>query len=124
MVEPGVYHETVYVDVPKITIKGIIDGEDRPWLDGDKKLSDGFNTTGDDFTLENFGVRNYIGNGVLTTRTERVIYRNNIIQDTGLYGLYPVESAPSVPGGTQRCERNCRRRHLRWAEPRADSRAQ
>ncbi len=92
MVEPGVYHETVYVDVPKITIKGIINGEDRPWLDGDKKLSDGFNTTGDDFTLENFGVRNYIGNGVLTTRTERVIYRNNIIQDTGLYGLYPVES--------------------------------
>ncbi len=92
LVEPGVYHETVYVDNPKITIKGIINGDERPWLDGEKKLSDGFNTTGDDFTLENFGVRNYIGNGVLTTRTERVVYRNNIIQDTGLYGLYPVES--------------------------------
>ncbi len=92
MVEPGVYHETVYVDTPKITIKGIVDGDNRPWLDGQKTLSDGFNTTGDDFVLEGFGVKDYIGNGVLTTGAERVIYRDMIIQDAGLYGLYPVES--------------------------------
>ncbi len=92
MVEAGIYHETVYVDVPKITIKGIINGDERPWLDGQKVLSDGFNTTGDDFTLEDFGVKDYIGNGVLTTGAERVVYRNLVIQDAGLYGLYPVES--------------------------------
>lgn len=91
MVEPGVYHETVYVDNPRITIKGIVNGDDRPWLDGEKTLSDGFNTTGNDFDLEGFGIKNYIGNGVLTTGAERLIYRNLIIQDAGLYGLYPVE---------------------------------
>lgn len=91
-VEPGVYHETVYVDVPQLTIRGVVQGEERPWLDGEKRLSDGFNTTGNDFILEGFGIRDYIGNGVLTTGAERIIYRDLIIQDTGIYGLYPVET--------------------------------
>jgi parallel beta-helix repeat protein len=91
LVEPGVYHETVYIDNNKITIKGIVDGDQRPWLDGENNLSDGFNTSGDDFYIEGFGIRNYIGNGVLTTGAERVVYRNMIIQNTGLYGIYPVE---------------------------------
>jgi parallel beta-helix repeat protein len=92
LVEPGVYHETVYVDTEKITIKGMVKGDERPWLDGEKTLSDGFNTSGDDFTLEGFGIRKYIGNGVLTTGAERVVYRDLIINDTGLYGIYPVET--------------------------------
>jgi parallel beta-helix repeat protein len=92
LVEPGVYHETVYVDTPNLTIKGIVQGDDRPWLDGEKVLSDGFNTTGDDFTLEGFGIRDYIGNGVLTTGAQRLVYRDLIIQDAGIYGIYPVET--------------------------------
>lgn len=92
LVEPGVYHETVYVDTAGLTIKGRVSGDERPWLDGRKVLSDGFNTTGDDFTLEGFGIRDYIGNGVLTTGAERIVYRDLIIQDAGLYGLYPVET--------------------------------
>ncbi|MBL8161078.1 MAG: right-handed parallel beta-helix repeat-containing protein [Anaerolineae bacterium] len=92
LVEPGEYHETVYVDTAGLTIKGRVNGEERPWLDGGKVLSDGFNTTGDDFTLEGFGIRDYIGNGVLTTGAERVVYRDIIVQDAGLYGLYPVET--------------------------------
>jgi parallel beta-helix repeat protein len=92
LVEPGVYHESVYVDTPRLTIKGLVDGDKRPWLDGKKKLSDGFNTTGDDFVLEGFGIKNYIGNGVLTTGAERLVYRDLIIQDAGLYGVYPVET--------------------------------
>lgn len=91
LVEPGVYYETVYVDTNGITLRGIVEGEDRPWLDGENQRSDGFNTTGNDFVLEGFGVRNYIGNGVLTTGAQRLTYRNLIIQDTGLYGIYPVE---------------------------------
>jgi cytochrome c peroxidase len=92
LVEPGLYHQTVYVDTPNLTIRGMVDGEDRPWLDGEKTLSDGFNTTGDNFTLEGFGIRNYIGNGVLTTGAEHLIYRDLIIQDAGIYGIYPVET--------------------------------
>ncbi|MFN8531587.1 MAG: parallel beta-helix domain-containing protein [Anaerolineae bacterium] len=90
-VEPGIYHETVYVDRPNITIRGLVDGENRPWIEGDGVLSDGFNTTGDDFVLEGFGVRNTIGNGVLTTGAERVAFRDLIIENAGIYGLYPVE---------------------------------
>jgi parallel beta-helix repeat protein len=102
LVEPGIYHETVYIDIPGITVRGNTvdvngDGktngdDERPWIDGENLLSDGFNTTGDDFTLEGFGIRNTIGNGVLTTGAEGIIYRDLIIQNAGLYGVYPVES--------------------------------
>ncbi|MBZ0289751.1 MAG: right-handed parallel beta-helix repeat-containing protein, partial [Anaerolineae bacterium] len=92
LVEPGVYTQTVYVDTPNLTIKGVVEGDNRPWLDGQKTLSDGFNTTGDNFTLEGFGIKNYIGNGVLTTGAEHLVYRDLIIQDAGIYGIYPVET--------------------------------
>lgn len=91
-VEPGVYYETVYIDTADLTVRGLVDGDERPWLDGENVRSDGFNTTGDNFTLEGFGVRNYIGNGVLTTGAEHLIYRDLIIDNAGLYGLYPVET--------------------------------
>ena len=44
-----------------------------------------------------FRVGNYIGNAVLTTGAERVVYRDLIIQGTDsgtvqtIYGIYPVE---------------------------------
>ncbi len=101
-VEPGVYYETVYVDMPNITLRGLVNGEgqsetERPWLDGQNTVSDGFNTTGDDFLLEGFGIRGYIGNGVLTTGAERVVFRDLIIigvtegEHHTIYGLYPIE---------------------------------
>jgi cytochrome c peroxidase len=92
LVEPGIYTQTVYVDTPGLTIKGIVDGENRPWIDGQGVLSDGFNTTGDNFTLEGFGIKNTIGNGVLTTGAEHLVYRDIIVQDAGIYGIYPVET--------------------------------
>ncbi|GAB5492997.1 MAG: hypothetical protein Phog2KO_32120 [Phototrophicaceae bacterium] len=98
LVEPGTYYETVYIDTANITVRGIVDGDNRPWLDGENMRSDGFNTTGDDFTLEGFGLRGYIGNAVLSTGSERLIYRDLIVEGTygdtdqaTIYGLYPVE---------------------------------
>ncbi len=90
-VEPGSYHETVYVDQPNITIRGLVDGDQRPWIEGQKTLSDGFNTSGDNFTLEGFGIRDTIGNGVLTTGAQHVVYRDLIVENAGIYGIYPVE---------------------------------
>ncbi len=99
MVEPGTYYETVYIDTANITVTGVVEGDERPWLDGENERSDGFNTTGDDFVLQGFGLRGYIGNAVLTTGSERVVYRDLIIEGTygdtdktTIYGLYPVES--------------------------------
>jgi cytochrome c peroxidase len=98
LVEPGTYYESVYIDTAGITVRGVVEGDNRPWLDGENTRSDGFNTTGDDFVLEGFGFRGYIGNAVLTTGAERVVYRNLIIEGTygdtthaTIYGLYPVE---------------------------------
>lgn len=101
LVEPGIYYETVYIDTPNLTVKGLVTGdnpEDRPWLDGENTRSDGFNTTGDDFILEGFGMRGYVGNAVLTTGAERVVYRDLIIEGirdvegkSTIYGIYPVE---------------------------------
>ncbi|MDL5054079.1 parallel beta-helix domain-containing protein [Oscillatoria laete-virens NRMC-F 0139] len=100
-VEPGVYFETVYIDTPNLTVRGLLrdvdgDGEfrgddERAWIDGQGVLSDGFNTTGDDFVLEGFGIRGTLGNGVLTTGAQRIVYRDLIIADAGIYGVYPVE---------------------------------
>ncbi len=91
LVEPGTYHESVYVDQPNITIRGEVDGDHRPWIDGQHTLSDGFNTSGDSFTLEGFGIRDTIGNGVISTGAEQVTYRDLIIENAGVYGVYPVE---------------------------------
>ena len=91
LVEPGTYFETVYVDTPNITLRGLVEGDLRPWIDGQKRLSDGFNTTGDNFTLEGFGIRDTIGNGVLTTGAEHIVYRDLIIENAGIYGVYPGE---------------------------------
>jgi cytochrome c peroxidase len=98
LVEPGIYYQSVYIDTPNLTVRGIIEGENRPILDGENVRSDGFNTTGDDFLLEGFHLRGYIGNAVLTTGAERVVFRDLIIEGTygdtelkTIYGLYPVE---------------------------------
>lgn len=97
LVEPGLYPETVSIDIPSLTVRGLIVDGERAWLDGENTRSDGFNTTGDDFVLEGFGMRRYIGNAVLTTGAERVVYRNLYIEGTDagsvetIYGIYPVE---------------------------------
>jgi cytochrome c peroxidase len=62
----------------------------RPVLDGQKKLSDGVIATGSDFVIENFELRHYIANGVVTQHARNVTFRNLRIDDTGLYGVYPV----------------------------------
>jgi cytochrome c peroxidase len=116
-VEPGVYHERVVVDQNHITLRGLGDaptqcpyrgvdgrfptGEAAPnWpiLDGDLNgdgtadLSDGVITSGGDFTLDQFIIRNYQGNGALVEGVENVTLRNLFTQNTGFYGVYPVHA--------------------------------
>jgi cytochrome c peroxidase len=93
---PGVYKEEVKIDLDNITLRGIsgpaaaAGGPSRPVLDGDKKLSDGVLTTGSNFLIENFDIQHYIANGVVAQHARNVIFRNLKIDDTGLYGVYPV----------------------------------
>jgi parallel beta-helix repeat protein len=90
-VMPGVYHEEVRIDINDITLRGIKSGDgQRPALDGKKTLSDAIIATGDNFHIEGFEVRHYVANGVVVQNARGPVFRDLIIDDTGLYGTYPV----------------------------------
>ncbi len=91
-VEPGVYHEALTIDTPGITLRGLVRGGERPVLDGRGELNDGVIVSGGPFTMTGFGVRHYKGNGVTTQGVDGVFLSDLVIDDTGLYGVYPVQS--------------------------------
>lgn len=88
---PGTYHENVLVIHHGVTIEGIIQKGRRPILDGRNILPDAISGLGNDFKVQNLEIRNYQGNGVVVHKARNVIYRNLILHNTGLYGVYPVE---------------------------------
>jgi hypothetical protein len=89
-VEPGLYHEALVVDTPNVTLRGIVRGPERPVLDGRGTLNDGVIASGSPFTMTGFAVRHYKGNGVSTQGVDGVFLTDLVIDDTGLYGVYPV----------------------------------
>ncbi len=88
---PGTYHENVLVIHHGVTIEGVIQNGERPVLDGKNILPDAISGLGHDFKVQNLEIRNYQGNGVVVHRARNVVYRNLIIHNTGLYGVYPIE---------------------------------
>ena len=48
-VYPGLYSETVYVDKDDITLRGIVEGDNWPHLDGKKQLNDAILYSGNGF---------------------------------------------------------------------------
>ncbi len=90
-VMPGVYHQSVVVDKPDITLAGLKENGTRAILDGEDQLADAVQTSADHFAIEGFAIRNYIGNGVVSNKSSNVSYRDLNISLTGLYGVYPVE---------------------------------
>ncbi len=91
VVEPGVYHETLTLDLSGITLRGVVRGDQRPFLDGQGRLTDGIIGSGSDLLLEGFGVRHYTANGIMINLGQNITFRDLVLDDTGLYGLYPVE---------------------------------
>jgi parallel beta-helix repeat protein len=91
-VEPGVYHEALVVDTPNLTLRGLVRGRERPVLDGKGELNDAVIASGSPFTMTGFEVRHYKGNGVTTQGVDGVFLSDLVIDDTGLYGVYPVQS--------------------------------
>jgi len=91
-VEPGVYHEALTVDAAGITLRGVVRGAERPVLDGRGELGDGVIASGSPFAMSGFEIRHYEGNGVTTQGVDGVVLRDLVIDDTGLYGVYPVQS--------------------------------
>jgi parallel beta-helix repeat protein len=87
-VAAGTYHETVTVDKDRVTLRASPGA--RPVLDGDGRLGDAVIATGASFTMQGFEIRHYKGNGVVVENAKDVALRDLVIDDTGLYGVYPV----------------------------------
>jgi parallel beta-helix repeat protein len=90
-VEPGTYRESVLVDVDGITLRGLRQGDARAVLDGGNELTDAVIASGHRFAIEGFAVRNYTSNGITVHGVTGVVFRDLLVEQTGLYGVYPVE---------------------------------
>lgn len=91
-VSPGIYNETLLIDVDSITIRGLVENGQRAVLDGQNKLTDAVITSSHRFTIEGLMVKDYVNNGITVHGGTDVTFRDLIVENTGLYGVYPVES--------------------------------
>src|SRR4029079_16194070 len=90
-VEPGTYHQSVLVNVDHITLRGLVKGGERAVLDGEGALTDAVIASGHGFTIEGFALRDYTSNGITVQGATGVVFRDLVVDRTGLYGVYPVE---------------------------------
>ena len=100
LVKPGVYHETLALDVSQLTLIGMKTDSTRAVLDGEGVLSDGMVGSGSDLIIEGFEVRNYTANGLMIDLATNITFRDLHVENTGLYGVYPVEVIGVVVEGT------------------------
>ena len=85
----GTYSETVYIDKDNIHLIGVIDQGARAILDGLGILNDAILYSGNNIVIENFHIKNYKGNGIMGQAGNNFEIRNNLIVDTGIYGIFP-----------------------------------
>ncbi|MCI0388583.1 MAG: right-handed parallel beta-helix repeat-containing protein, partial [Acidobacteria bacterium] len=88
---PGAYNETLLVDVDDITIRGLKENDQRPILDGQRKLTDAVITSSHNFTIENLVIKDYVSNGITVHGGKNATFRDLEVHNAGLYGVYPVE---------------------------------
>ncbi len=88
---PGVYNQSVMIDKAGVSLIGVDVNGERPILDGQNKLGDAVQGSGDHFLIQGFHIRNYTGNGVVNNKASHVTFRDLIVENPGLYAVYPVE---------------------------------
>lgn len=87
-VEPGEYHETVYIDKPNITLKGIVKDGEYATLDGKGLLNDGIISSGHNSVINGFKVKGYKGNAIMTQGANNFEITNNLVEGA-FYGIFP-----------------------------------
>ncbi len=92
-VMPGLYQETVLVDVDSLTIEGVIAGDRRARLDGGGQAANGILAIGDYFTVTGLNITNFTSNGVTTQGITGAIFRDLVLQNTGSYAIFPILSS-------------------------------
>jgi pectin methylesterase-like acyl-CoA thioesterase len=88
-VMPGTYSETVYIDKDDIRLIGVIIEGKRATLNGLVKLNDAILYSGNNIVVENFHITKYKGNDIMSQTGNNFEICNNIIVDTGVYGIFP-----------------------------------
>lgn len=89
LVYPGIYNETVYIDKDNIRLAGVIVKGEWPVLEGEGKRNDAVLYSGSGVTVENLKITHYKGNGIMGQAGNNFVIRNNWIDDTGVYGIFP-----------------------------------
>ncbi|NVK11696.1 MAG: right-handed parallel beta-helix repeat-containing protein [Gammaproteobacteria bacterium] len=89
LVFPGEYHESVYIDKDHIYLVGVIDEGSRATLNGRGVLNDAILYSGNSIVIENFEIKNYKGNAIMGQAGNNFEIRNNLIIDSGVYGIFP-----------------------------------
>lgn len=87
----GIYLERVIIDTSDIKFFGI-PNENGEWpiIDGEGVGTDGVIASGNNFEMAYFQVKNFTSNGVLVEGTTGVYLHDMYIENTGVYGVYPV----------------------------------
>ncbi len=92
-VYPGTYNELVIVDKENIKLLGKKVNGEWPILDGENKKNDGIIASGSHFEAANFLIRNFKGNGITTQGADYVYLHDLVVENTGLYGIYPTRGS-------------------------------
>ena len=90
-IKPGVYHEALLLNTDGVTIRGLIENNQRAVLDGENKLADALISSAHNITIEGLAVKDYVNNGLTIHGSQNVTFRNLVVDNAGLYGVYPVE---------------------------------
>ncbi|MCI0389253.1 MAG: right-handed parallel beta-helix repeat-containing protein [Acidobacteria bacterium] len=88
---PGLYHETLLIDVDNITIRGLKQDGQKPVLDGRNMLTDAVITSSHNFTIEGLVIKDFVNNGITVHGGTNATFRELEVHNAGLYGVYPVE---------------------------------
>ena len=89
LVYPGTYAESVYIDKDRITLRGVVEENEWPLLDGEKVLNDAVLYSGNGITIEWLKFVDYKGNAIMGQAGNNFRIRYNWIVDTGVYGIFP-----------------------------------
>jgi cytochrome c peroxidase len=87
----GIYKEHIIIDISNIKFLGIPnEAGEWPVIEGEGTGSDGVIASGNDFEMAYFAVKNFTSNGVLVEGSKNVYLHDMYIENTGVYGVYPV----------------------------------
>ena len=81
------------MDINSLTLLGIPNAEGEwPTFDGQNALSEAIISSGNDFEVGYLNVVNYKSNGILVEGVTGIYIHHTFVKDTGVYGIYPVQS--------------------------------